>query len=88
LDNGKENTLDSNSSNVVPQSIGGFLFGAFHIVTIVMLINMLIAMMTKSYERIRVSYYYFGENILFKIVFRKLLMLNGNLQEQNYIWNL
>ena len=54
LDTGYEGKLNSNKNNVIPQVIGNFIYGAFHIATVILLINMLIAMITKSYERIRV----------------------------------
>ncbi len=54
LSSGTEAKL-SPFNNIVTESIGSFIFGAFHITAIVVLINMLIAMMTKSYETIRVS---------------------------------
>lgn len=38
--------------NYVTENFGFFLYGTFHIASIVLLLNMLIAMMTKSYEAI------------------------------------
>ena len=46
--------LEPNYQNLLTQAVGSFFFGAFHITFIVVLLNMLIAMMTKSYEIIRV----------------------------------
>jgi hypothetical protein len=39
------------------EGIGYFLLGFFHIIVIVVLINMLIAMMSNSYNKITVSIY-------------------------------
>jgi hypothetical protein len=44
------------------QTMGTLLYGVFHIATLIILLNMLIAMMAKSYERIlvffaRLNYY-------------------------------
>ena len=66
LDTGTEGQLNSNKSNIVPQMIGGFIYGSFHIATVILLINMLIAMMTKSYERIRVylTIFFFGNTFI------------------------
>jgi hypothetical protein len=56
LDTGFEGQLSPQA--IVSQTIGSLLYGSFHIVTVILLINMLIAMMTKSYERIRVKIYH------------------------------
>ncbi|XP_067136884.1 short transient receptor potential channel 4-like [Centruroides vittatus] len=39
--------------HVFTESVGYFLWGAYHLLTVVVLLNMLIAMMTESYERVK-----------------------------------
>ena len=41
--------------NSLTEAFGYVLYGAFHIASIIVLLNMLIAMMTKSYEDIMVG---------------------------------
>ena len=41
--------------NKLTENFGFLLYGSFHIASIVILLNMLIAMMTKSYENILVN---------------------------------
>jgi hypothetical protein len=48
-------TLIDQYENQLTVLFGYFLFGTFHIANITILINMLIAMMTKSYEDIMVN---------------------------------
>jgi hypothetical protein len=53
--NGKEIRFKSNLKNFLTEDFGFIIYGIFHVSGIVMLVNMLTAMMTKSYDRIRVS---------------------------------
>lgn len=45
------------SSTDIVEGVGLFLFGIYHVVIIIVLINMLIAMMSHSFEAIQVSFY-------------------------------
>lgn len=44
------------SSTSIVESVGMYLFGIYHVVIIIVLINMLIAMMSHSFEDIQVEY--------------------------------
>ena len=43
--------------NSLTEGFGFILYGTFHIASIIVLLNMLIAMMTKSYEDILVNFF-------------------------------
>ena len=47
--------LPVEKSTAIVESVGMFLFGIYHVVIIIVLINMLIAMMSHSFEDIQVS---------------------------------
>ena len=78
---------------------GYLIFGLYHIINITIMINMLIAMMARSYDSILV-YIKFEEflfrlnnrfiNFHIKTITTKSIIriLNGNSIDQNYTWNL
>ena len=88
-----QDTLLQTFKNSLTVNIGYILFGTFHIANITIMINMLIAMMTKSFEDIIVIYFYFilkmyanlEEVSLFTSI---ILTLNGNLPDRNCIWSI
>lgn len=47
--------LPVEKSTAIVESVGMFLFGIYHVVIIIVLINMLIAMMSHSFEDIQVN---------------------------------
>lgn len=50
-----ENNLTSTSEHFFTEGVGYTLWGLYHLVTVVILLNMVIAMMTESYQRVQVS---------------------------------
>lgn len=51
---GDRNSMIHESSTMIVEGVGMYLFGIYHVVIIIVLINMLIAMMSHSFEVIQV----------------------------------
>jgi hypothetical protein len=60
-------------SNPVTEYFGGFLYGSYHLTSIIVMLNMLVASMTQSFERILVNFF------VFVIVFHIILFISSDL---------
>jgi len=47
----------------IVESVGLMLFAVYHVTAIIVLVNMLIAMMSHSFEDIQVNYYKYSSNL-------------------------
>lgn len=50
-----ENNETAANDHIFTEGVGYTLWGLYHLITVVILLNMVIAMMTESYQRVQVS---------------------------------
>lgn len=52
-------SINSGDEHLFTEGVGYTLWGFYHMVTVVILLNMLIAMMTESYQRVQVLFFFY-----------------------------
>jgi hypothetical protein len=65
----------------IVEAVGMFLMAAYHVTVIIVLINMLIAMMSHSFEDIQVSDLEMNDGMAECFLSRAIVMWSGSLQE-------
>jgi hypothetical protein len=61
--------------NQLTENFGTVLYGSYHIAAIIVLLNMLVASMTQSFEKILVSFILLEENKPVRKINKKILIL-------------